>query len=288
MKNNVFSFYADVMYARQYLPTKRCRNARTMTMLASHQFHIRKISSKEAPVAFKVTAFEANRIIRLVNGTLYGTIIQSGGYRFDNFLQPLLWEVRWQYQSLVDEQAPKGHMANYFIDRPYDMNKSVTLSDTFDENCQKIQKHLDQKFLIIDGDLWVKTDEPRYEVVTMGLGHNHGGTAMFIEYDYNENISKDSYFRADQFKEAYDYAIKVAENRGDTDSAARFKEELKTKEYLDYIEVCIPEAVNINPQKEAGNGNPLLNEMEGVIEASPNKDSAGLGVILTALSHLKN
>ena len=278
MKNNVFSFYADVMYARQYLPTKRCRNWRTMTMLASHQFHIRKISSKEAPVAFKVTAFEANRIIRLVNGTLYGTIIQSGGYRFDNFLQPLLWEVRWQYQSLVDEQAPKGHMANYFIDR----------SDTFDENCQKIQKHLDQKFLIIDGNLWVKTEEPRYEIVTMGLGHNHGGTAMFIEYDYNENISKDSYFRADQFKEAYDYAIKVAENRGDTDSAARFKEKLKTKEYLDYIEVCIPEAVNLNPQKEAGNGNPLLNEMEGVIEASPNKDSAGLGVILTALSHLKN
>lgn len=287
MEINVFSFNADVMYARKYLPTNRCRNARTMTMLASHQFHIRKISSKEAPVAFKVTAFEANRTIRLFNGTLYGTIIQRGGYRFDDFLQPLLWEVRWQYQSLVDEQAPKGHMVNYFVDRPYDMNKSVTLSDTFDENCQRIQEHLDQKFLIIDGDLWVKTDEPRYEVATMGLGHNHGGTAMFIEYNYNENISNDNYFRADQFKEAYDYAIKVAEGRGDTDSAARFKEKLKTKEYLDYIEVCIPEAVNLNPRRDAGSGNPLLNEMEEAISGSPDKQSAALGVFLTALTHLK-
>lgn len=68
MKINVFSFDADVMYARKYLPTKKCRNVRTMTMLASHQFHVRKISSKEAPVAFKVTAFEANRTIRLFNG----------------------------------------------------------------------------------------------------------------------------------------------------------------------------------------------------------------------------
>ena len=287
MKINVFSFDADVMYARKYLPTKKCRNVRTMTMLASHQFHVRKISSKEAPIAFKVTAYEANRTIRLFNGTLYGTIIQRGGYRFDNFLQPLLWEVRWQYQSLVHKQAPNGDMANYFIDRPYDMNKSVTLSDTFDENCQKIQKHLDQKFLIIDGDLWVKTDEPRYEVVTMGLGHNHGGTAMFIEYDYNENISNDNYFRADQFKEAYDYAIKVAEGRGDTDSAARFREELKTKEYLKYIEVCIPEAVNLNPRRDAGSGNPLLNEMEEAISGSPDKQSAALGVFLTALTHLK-
>lgn len=287
MKINVFSFDADVMYARKYLPTKRCRNVRTMTMLASHQFHVRKISSKEAPVAFKVTAFEADRTIRLFNGTLYGTIIQRGGYRFDDFLQPLLWEVRWQYQSLVDDQAPEGHMANYFVDRPYDMNKSVTLSDTFDKNCQKIQKHLDQKFLIIDGDLWVKTDEPRYEVVTMGLGHNHGGTAMFIEYNYNENISNDNYFRADQFKEAYDYAIKVAENRGDTDDVARFKEELKTRKLLNYIEVCIPEAVGLDPKKDAGKGNPLLNEMEDAISGSPDKQSAALGVFLTVLTHLK-
>lgn len=33
-----------------------------------------------------------------------------------------------------------------------------------------------------------------YVVNTLGLSHNHGGTAMFIEYGYNGNISKNNYF----------------------------------------------------------------------------------------------
>lgn len=72
--------------------------------------------------------------------------------------------------------------------------------------------------IVIDGQVWTRTEEPRYVVQTFGLGHNHGGSGLFGSDGDNPNIAASSYFRADQFEQAQAYAIQVAENRDDNES----------------------------------------------------------------------
>lgn len=286
MEINVFSFDADINYIREYIP-KRCRKARAMEMYASHSFHVKQISKEQVPVAFKVENFT----IRLFNGKLYGSsspsLQWSNGKEYKSLpLKRQLAQFATDMSKLITRNNPKDMNAwvtTEYIDRPYDMLTSKDVYETLDETCEKVQSNIDRNLIMIDGELWETTAEPRYNITTFGLGHNHGGTGIFVEYGYNPNISKNNYFRADQAKEAYEYAIKVAERRGDTKDVARFKEALKSKKLFTYIEVCIPEAVKCNPQKEAGDGNPLLNRMEDIIEASPDKVTAGLGVMLSTL-----
>ena len=95
-------------------------------------------------------------------------------------------------------------------------------------------------YLVIDGDLYVLTEEPRYLINVFGMGNNHGGTGLFCEYAYNTNIPKESYFSALQGEEAVAYANLVAEKRGDTKDIGRFKP---------FIICHMPELVKIKPNK---------------------------------------
>ncbi|MEK3666362.1 hypothetical protein AAA435_12355 [Lactobacillus crispatus] len=277
IKNSVFSFESDVRYVVNYLPTKRCRKTRSVDMYACHKFYVKNIASDEAPIAFKVTNC-GETIIRLFNGTLFNPANA----------EPWLYNQHKNMEDQLKYIASNNEIEQVlYADHPYDMFKSRVISDDFDKRCHDIQENLDKRCLIIDGKLWLSCSEPRYEVATLGLGHNYGGTFVMISYDYNSNTSKNNYFRADQFDEAVKYAIKVAENRGDTNNLAELKQALKTKKYSWYIDVLIPEAVKCNPKVEAGDGDPFLNEMEEIIEASPDKETAGLSVMLSALSKRK-
>ena len=69
-------------------------------------------------------------------------------------------------------------------------------------------------YAIYDGKVWKECGEPMYEIATFGLGHNHGGTSMVIEFFYNPNVPKDYYFNALNKEDAVRYADKVAEERG--------------------------------------------------------------------------
>ena len=93
--------------------------------------------------------------------------------------------------------------------------------------------------------MWTVTGEPRYVVNTFGLGHNHGGTGLFVEEYYNQNIAASNYFSALDGDKAVAYANKVAERRGDTNDVGKFEK---------MIEVLIPEAVTIRPEVEHGEG----------------------------------
>lgn len=77
--------------------------------------------------------------------------------------------------------------------------------------------------LVVDGQVWRKCGEPRYVVQTFGFGMNHGGTGLMVDTYDNINIAATSYFRADEFEQAREYAIEVATERGDTNSVERFK-----------------------------------------------------------------
>ncbi len=132
-----------------------------------------------------------------------------------------------------------------------------------------------KKYLLIDGVLYEQTAEPRYVIVTFGLGHNHGGTGMFCEYFYNSNISKDDYFSALEGDKAVAYANYVAKSRGDTNDAGKFKP---------FIICHMPELVKVNPNKQHGNGDKFLNTIEGLIRSSDSSSEAGLlaGIALGA------
>lgn len=92
-------------------------------------------------------------------------------------------------------------------------------------------EHWARTFLILDGVVYARAREPRYEVTTFGMGHNHGGTALMTSTDAAGFI-----FRADDFESAKRYAEMIATNRGDTESLPRFRP---------LIEVLIPEAVTL-------------------------------------------
>jgi hypothetical protein len=128
-------------------------------------------------------------------------------------------------------------------------------------------KDANKNYIIIDGEVYSQTAEPRYDITTFGLGHNHGGTGLFVTYHYNPNISKDRYFSALQGDEAVAYANLIAARRGDTDDVGKFEK---------MIEVHMPELVKVKPNKQHGDGNKLMNDLESLIQGSSSAAEAGL------------
>ena len=124
-----------------------------------------------------------------------------------------------------------------------------------------------KKYLLIDGVLYEQTTEPRYVINTFGLGHNHGGTGMFCEYFYNDNIGKQNYFSALEGDKAVAYANYVAKRRGDTNDVGKFEP---------FIICHMPELVKIKPNKQHGNGDKFLNDVEDMICNTDNIMEAGL------------
>ena len=143
-----------------------------------------------------------------------------------------------------------------------------------DQVIEKVNKEAD-RYLIIGNEVWRHCGEPRYVIITFGLGHNHGGTGLFVNTWYNDNISKDRYFNALQGKEAVAEAKRVALGRGDTESVGRFREMIK---------VHLPETVKCNPKEEHGEGDAFLNMLDSVTQNSGSAAEAGLLTMALALT----
>lgn len=131
------------------------------------------------------------------------------------------------------------------------------------------------RYLIVNGEVWEKVGEPRYLVQTFGLGHNHGGTAWFCTYGYNQNISKDAYFNANEFERMVEHYFDVALGRGDTEDAHRYAKDIADGNY-DHIKVLMPEVFTCNPQREHGDGDPFMNMLEGLTSGADSAFEAGL------------
>lgn len=137
--------------------------------------------------------------------------------------------------------------------------------------------------LLVDGRVFIESPEPRYEIVTFGLGHNHGGTSYFIAWDYNNNISWERYFNANDFEAMRTALYETASGRGDTEDVERYKEAFDSGNYQ-RIEVYVPDAFTCCPQAEHGEGDPFINSIEGVVSASGSAAEAGLlAIALTAV-----
>jgi hypothetical protein len=93
-----------------------------------------------------------------------------------------------------------------------------------------------QRFLLVDGDLYITIGEPRYHVATFGCGNNHGGTALMVSNGESANCSPDCYFSALDADLAIKAANEAAERRGDTNDIGTFRATIR---------VLMPEAVTL-------------------------------------------
>lgn len=90
-------------------------------------------------------------------------------------------------------------------------------TDTKEKMISKATKDL-EKYLLVDGVLYIRTPEPMYKICTFGLADNHGGTSLSVVYGYNSNSSHGRYFNALDRGKAIKSALEVAKFRGDTES----------------------------------------------------------------------
>lgn len=299
-------------YEITYLPNSRCHNPRKQFLSSSTMANIREVTKKEAPLAFLVTEFgeysdtkecpvnstynheglelpDYSRYItypiRVYEGSLYREVVTQQFHTATSDEGQYEW-YSYEFieskdiQQLCDYVKYTNRNWNLDPDRPYDPDKSVLLGDDRKEQLDSIRENF-AEFLLINNRLYRRCKEPRYEIVTFGLGFNHGGTDYFVKYDYNSNLSKDAYYRADQFESMKEAVIQIAINRGDTKSVAEIKQS-PTK-----IKVLRPDLVQCNPQAEAGEGNPFMNKLEKSVQASSSKESAMFNAFLTAFQEIK-
>lgn len=248
----------EVTYNESYLPP-RCRKPRYREAKKSCTVRVRCVTKDEAPVAFFLSDYEHKHEgtvkIRLYKGKLY--MLET-----------------WQRYAPGKPECP---FDREFIGFGPTVAGRLRLHNYntcqgYEEQAAQLREEAARR-LVIDGLVWILCGEPVYEVRTFGLGHNHGGSGLFVETCYNPNISKDRYFNALQGDEAVAAFNAIAQRRGDTDSVGR---------YGKMIEVLIPECVKRNPKKEHGDGDPFLNTLNAITDNASSPMEAGLLAIMAA------
>lgn len=235
----------------------RCRKPRFRKEKGEIKFSVRSVSSDEAPIAFRLSDYHHKRygktVIRFFKGKFYRIVV---------------------YEDLYcgGERKPV---------KPTDVAKHLHPSMSYNEHertkehCANAFKQEAKRLLVIDGEAWEQCGEPMYQVCTFGLGHNHGGTGLFVEHFYNPNIPNRNYFSALDGDRAVAYANEVAQRRGDTKDVGKFEK---------MIEVLMPQCVKAKPMKQHGKGDPFNNKLNAITERSSSVLEAGLLAICAAFS----
>lgn len=224
----------------------RCRKPRLVQERSSVVITVPEVTTDEAPVAFRVQP--------------YSSLSSLEEYRWWGG-KTWVPHLPWSHQT-----EPTLPGSDHF---PAEQSDRAYGTDGLAEAEAWITERWSHRYLIIDGVVWIETGEPRYVVMTFGLGHNHGGTALMTSAGYNSNIGKERYFRADEYDEARAEAIRVALARSDTDSVARITVEPP-------IEVLIPEAVRCQPHEEHGDGDPFINLLNNITADAGSALEAGV------------
>lgn len=237
-------------YIRVFLPSKRCKKQRSMLVTESMNANLKEVTEEEFPVAFRVTDLQSvqegmtgyndydsdkckfepftetirvyrNKLykpVRITHGAAISTVLQNSDY--------LLTEVRIRLSYPLLLSSSDLYTEN-----------SVIISETKESEKRKIRRIIDN-YVSFNGFLWCRCGEPAYTYATFGLGKNHGGTALFIDYLNKENTKRFYYFNALHKKEAVEYVKNIALQRGDTESVESIGEDRE-------IEVLIPEMVKL-------------------------------------------
>ena len=211
--------------------------------------------------------------IRTYNGKLYkarrfnyGSAIGTGFPEIDDAINGI------RYAGKSMNWYDHKEYAYESTDTKFIDGTSIPQKSNLYERVAELQRKAD-RYIFSDGKIWEPCGEPMYVINTFGLGHNHGGTGMFIEEFYNGNIPSRNYFNALDRDKAIAYANAVATRRGDTNDVGKFGER-------ENIIVKMPEMVRANPNVDhADGGDPFMESLESIIEGSDSIAEAGIGVI---------
>lgn len=259
----------SIEFYEKYLPTPRHRKLREREVKESLSVDIKEVTAAEAPVALRthdIKRYCGAEIVptdyRQFNGDLYTAVRNCDKFVPEN-------------DKEANEPFPAAKLGRYL--RVY----NATYDKLTREGALKRLQEETERYLIVDGALWERTGEPRYQVCTFGLGHNHGGTALMITNHYNPNCRWTDYFSALHQKEAVEAAVKTAAGRGDDKSL----EYIQSGRY--YIEVLDPSAVKVNPREWGGKGDDFLNALDAITSSADSSFEAGLLAIAATNAELQ-
>jgi len=288
-------------FEESYLPTTRHRKLRWREVEKEFVVTIKEISTKDAPVAFIVTEPHLYAPIeyRWFDNELwvpenYRDLYRSRKYHSkEGCANSSSSDIDTDdgnvtiYCASCDEahQTACSHENRGFFHKSAELIKCMQRCPS---SCQKVKRNeqaiinsiLDgaATHILIDGIMYTNIGEPRYVLMTFGLGRNHGGTSLSIDNRYNVNIGKNRYYNAFDRERAIADTIATAKGRGDNESVGRIG--CKT------IEVLMPEAVKCNPQEEHGDGCEFQNDLNAITQIASNNAEAGLLATALALSEM--
>lgn len=269
----LFSFYEEIV-------PPRCRKPRPVLFTDGEtEIEIREVSANEAPVAMigrgevgygdKAKPFEV--VYRWWEQCLWCAINTDHGKprgRYsgrDNYDWPT-------WPSVVDLRDTYQNSSYDFWLKVPDFYRSTTRDKV--EACLQSQAN---SHLLIDGVPYRPVGEPRYVVMTFGLGQNHGGTAVMQDSYYNSNIANSSYFNLFDRDKAIALATEIATERGDDKS-------LPITPHGPEWEILIPEAIQLCPAEQHGDGDPFLNSLNAITQATGGAPVGGLMAMALAVS----
>lgn len=213
-----------IKYEESYIPP-RCRKVRYKECEEYVDVDLREVKKDDLRIAFEDCSFQGKGEIYMYKKKLW---CKAGSGCF--IYRPEDFGAKTPLDELIYRNL---HSSRYFpcLWQHPDRDRMI-----------KAAKSDMKSLLLVDGELFQQTNEPRYVVNTFGFGNNHGGTGLFVEYSCNQNIRKECYFSALDGKEAVEYANRTAEGRGDTNDVGRFHEMIK---------VYMPEIVRFKARRNA-------------------------------------
>lgn len=213
-----------IKYEESYLPPK-CRKLRYKECEDYIDIDLKEIPYNELQLAFEDNSYSGKGKIYFYKGELWSkvkmpnpTLIKGlidKGENIDTSLDYLKWCHK--------------NCSTFFLNR---WDREYKGKDTSREAAIKLVRNSIENMILVNGELYERCSEPRYIIKTFGVGHNHGGTEMFSEY--NSNIDNECCFAVTDGELAVAYANKVATVRGDTNDIGKFKP---------FIKVYMPEIV---------------------------------------------
>lgn len=244
-------FKIPFMYSVNEIPP-RCRKPRWVDKKGETTVSVREVAVSDLKPAFIVRDYEKNIAIYSYDDELYKIATRNFG-NGDEVVR-----IEWLENTI-------NRLSNNFYG-------TKTIPEIFAE-----MRETTERYLIVGDRVYEKTGEPRYCVYTFGLGHNHGGTCLSVDFHYNENIPASRYFDALHYDTAVQNAYDIAIRRGDTESLAHFRNR-------DYIDVLDSSFVRCRPKQQHGNGNAILQNFEDIITNSASVEDAAIAVMANAIT----
>ena len=245
-----------IKYFEGYVPP-RCRKTRYEEKEEYVMATLNEAKLSDMKLAFEDKSYSGKgKIYAYKNKLWVKTKFTPDAYskedRYSNALEHLKW---WN-----------EHGSEFFVSSRYPYNEFAGRSVAMKE----VRRFM-SKYMLVDGELFEKTSEPMYCIYTFGLGFNHGGTHLAVDYFFKPTIDPSAYFNANQSEEAVAEAKETALARGDTNSVDTISAN---------IVVHMPELVKINTKKhKPGKEAKVLKNLEKIVQASPDTLTAGLLVL---------